>query len=280
MERRKRRWASRLLVVCLCMTMVLMGIQVIPGTSMAARPPKTVDYWGPDIYVQWNWTLVTPLCIPRTPTGADITASWWCDHMRDTGGVTHNDWVVQIVWSDPISMTDKTYYGLTNSGTDFYIQCGYSYWVQARYEGYLPIDHSSGTFANPTYIGKSVCPKTYDVRLYGDNEPGRSGWNYVGPIWWCQTTAPPPVPPPPWAPYAYMLSMFRGYLTELDGSPYLGYVSMAQWNNTDVFHPFYEYWSPDWPYDYAHHTNYGVGNIHWGVEVYLTHPGLWHSVNP
>lgn len=288
MERTKGSRANRLLVVCMCMIIATMGLQIVPGKTAAGRPPATVLYYGDnmnngkDIYIQWQDNLISPLCLPKRSNGEVITASWWCAHFQDINGGMHDGWVRWMAYQNWTTGLWVYYDGLNKTGTDFPILAGYSYWVYARYEGYLGMDHSTYDPADghQTYAGKSTCPRHADIRLFGDNEPGYGGYNYVGPIFWQGWTGPPPVPPPPWTPYSFWLSQFAVHLKNLDGTPYTGDWHIYQYNNTDVFHPQWEMTIKGFPTDFVHHSNYGVGYLHWGLCIYVPGPAVWEYINP
>jgi len=264
---KRKEWASRLLAVGLCMTVAaLMVLPAVPGAE-AKRPPNYLSYYGPDTEFVAGWNLVTFLCKPMTASGVQYTAHMVCERTRDNFNIERH-LITQISYVDQHG-TEITFVH-ANHATDFTMQGGLSYWVIATEAGHIPI--SSGDY------GFSIVPRHSDMRLYGDNEPDCTGWNYVGYQWSMYFPPQPPGPDGPPEHWARMLSSFMSPIKQLDGvTPYTTGVLIAQWNTTS---DQYQQYNPLVPtHDYVHDSNYGVGNIFWGLLIYLPNGGYWEIVN-
>ena len=270
----KEKWNKS---VCLgiCMIVVLMGIQMIPGTE-AKRPRNSVPYQGPyAISLDPGWNLVTPMCQPYTENGLPFTAKLiWEKALWEGGTFPHYDWIIQCVkYRTP---TDELIWFIPpNEGTNFLIVGGTSYWIEVQWHT-CRIPMSSG-IDSPSY-----CPKHQDIYLHGADEPGYTGYNYVGHMWAFTPVIGPPVPPttpPPPPNWYYYLTWFGPSIKNIDGiTPCTYDYQIYQFNSYTQEYEVYDAWYGG---TWAHHSNvYGCGNIHWGFIIYMPTGGWWEIVNP
>ena len=263
---RKREWASRLLAVCMCMTVALMGIQTLPGTE-AGKPNNHVPYYGTDTQFVAGWNLITFLCKPYTASNVEYTAHMVCERTRDNFNIERH-LITSISYTAPNGV--ETVFTHSTHATDFTMEGGLSYFVLATEAGHIPISSGSSGF--------SFVPRHADQRLYGANESGYTGWNYVGYMWSLYFPPMPPGPPPPYEHWNRQLGVFNLPIKQLDGTiPYTDMgVAICQWNTTS---DAWEMWDKYGNQPHVHDSNYGVGNLFWGLLIYMPTGGTWEIVN-
>lgn len=240
-----------------------------------------INYYGSSkIYCNRGWNIVEPFCTPyyldfiyHSPQ--QITAEWWCDNYMDIDNTKHNDWIRYIKQIFPDG-TSYLYDGLNNTGINFYIWVGISYWVYPRYEGYLinpGADYSTPTSQNSwTY-------DSWSQRLYADNEYGKTGQNYVEPINDFRVRSSGGGGNGTSIPYRIMVSSYAQCISNLQGEFYTGIIGISVWNNTDVYNQHWQTYDSRYPTtDFVHYSNaaYGnVGSISWGLVFYLPEGGAY-----
>ena len=128
------------------------------------------------------------------------------------------------------------------------------------------------------YYGYSIVPKHADIRLYGDDEPGCSGWNWVSGVFSFNGGANPPPPPPNPPNWFRTLGSWQTYLKNPDMTPYSGATyDIHQWNTTS---DAWETFTKGGVDIYIHDSNYDVGNLFWGLYIYVPSAAYFECINP
>lgn len=268
MEKENRRWANRLLAVCLCMTVALMGIQMVPNTEAkgGGGTAEYLLYQGPDIYITGGQNLITPLCIPKKVSdNQSVTPGYWCDRMY--GGAGYNIQAILITINGVKYQWNEDNHVFNANGT-FNIEGNRAYLVICDSEmetAYLPLSGS--------YI-KGYVPKLRNL----DMLPGWQGENWVGPYIPYTPDPNPPVPPPPWSAWWIMASQYRAYLKDSNGNDYTGDFTLKVWNRTSQSWMVYYSWNTVRT-DFVMDSNtWGIDRAHQGMRIWVPNEGVdWHT---
>jgi hypothetical protein len=264
----KRLWVSRLLAVCMCMTVALMGVQIIPGADAkgGGGGAEYLVYQGPDVYLVGGQNLITPLCIPKkVSNNQSVTPGYWCDQMY--GGAGYSIQAILITINGVMYGWNEDNHVFNDNGS-FIIDGNRAYLVicdPGMSSAYLPLSGS--------YI-KGYVPKLRNL----DMLPGSQGENWVGPYIPFTPDPNPPVPPPPWAPWYVMASQYRDYLKDSIGNPYTGDFTLKVWNRTSQSWMVYYSWNTVRT-DFVMFSNtWGFDREHQGVKIWVPNEGVdWHT---
>ncbi len=271
-SRRKKNRASRLLAVSMCVTMIAMGIQMIPSASAKGGGGglQFIHYDGPDVAIKAGWNLITPLCIPKLlDNNHTFYPEDWCDNMYDSNGIVHGNWITKLQWIVNGNMFEWNHVTRTfNILGPFIIDGNQAYWVCATYDGFLPL-HSDRGF-------NGWIPIQYNQLL-------NSGiiHSQVGPmIPFTAPSGPPPYPPPPFQQYIMMASQYRAYIYDVNSNPYTGALVLCMWNETTEAWMIYDSGDPGTDF-VAYSNTWPDGSMmfaHRGLDLWLPNAGCyWHT---
>jgi hypothetical protein len=191
----RRRWASRLLAISMCMTVALMGLGDLGVSNASAKGGAYVSYQGPNTIFNMvsGVNLIRFYCDPYvTPgipgVGTPMTAEWLCDNAVN-GYIPYDTWphhycVRVAYWNDVTQMWVVHEAG--QSGTDFILKGGEAYNIQFSYT------YGNGLFYIPIPYG--WCPTGVYARVYIG---GAADWSVYDMVGWYSSFYTPPVNPPP-----------------------------------------------------------------------------------
>lgn len=261
---------NRLLVVCMCMIMILMGLWGLSASDVEAKGGGKVvyiHYCGPDIQLVSGINLITPLCQVHNADNSTMTPHDLMDTFTWTNG-TPNPNGVFAIWTRGANNVGYEYYHWNNSfhgGRAFTIDMMKSYYVDlyGGVNGYFDLNSGpAGTCWVPK-LYQQILSNTYS-NLLGPMIP------FVGN----PNDPPPPDPPPPFSPWYFMASDMHGYFFDHDGNPFTGGYILSVWNTTTDNYQTYD-GSPSSDF-VIYGEGYGgfVGNYHTGFEIFVYDSGV------
>jgi len=243
MERTRGSWASKLLVVCLCMTVALMGLGNLSVSDAEAKGVKWYRYCGNDVRIWQGGNYIAPNAMPKVVgTNATMTARQWVESFVDLNGVNQPNGIRAIEFQK----VDGSFWSFDNILKTYspgvWTICetiyNYGYWVHSFIHGYLPM-HAFPDM-NPLSTGWAYTPTQWIFDLpTGCVDFPVGMYNQYRPAW------PPPVPPPPPdGPWHIHISYVRHYLHTGGGNDYTGRLIVTVLNETTKVYMTYDSANP------------------------------------